>query len=125
MTDHRWQFYNPTTATTVRFPLNPAEGALPSMEKVVEATTTTSPSGQPLIFEGRQRPRSFSLSGTIIDESHYNFMVDWFNSSVACQVTDELGNTFSLYLIKFSPKRKNRTNAPWAMDFDAEALVTG
>lgn len=123
--NYRWQFYNPSTGQNIRFPLNPSEQSLPQREKTVEALTTTSPNGQPLIFEGREKPRTFPLTGVILTQEHYQFMVNWYDTKVACRITDELGNVFWLYLTKFNPKRKNRTNSAWAMDFDAEALVTG
>ncbi len=120
----RWNFSG--SWGSGQFPINPKEGALPQREKNVTITSqATSPYANPIIFEGRHNPSMFPFSGTILTQSHYNFMVSWFESPQTCLVTDELGNSFELYLTLFKPTRKNRHNHPWAMDYQAEAVIVG
>lgn len=121
----RWTLYNPSTGITLTFPRNPIEGVLPEYEKNVDLQTTTSPDGQPLMFQGRDKPRTMPFSGSIRDKEHFDFMLAWYRLSVPVTVTDHLGNTFSLYLVRFAPKPKNRHNNPWAANFDAAAVVLG
>ena len=124
--NHRWQFLNPSSGVSMRFPINPKEGALPSREKNVNlGTQPTNPYANPIIIEGRESPAKFAFSGTIISQAHYQFMVNWYNSPVSCRIIDDLGQTFWVYLTKFDPKRKNRHSHAWAMDYTAEGVITG
>ena len=121
----RWTLYNPATSQLLTFPRNPVEGALPGYEKNVTTGTTTSPEGQPLIWEGRAKVRTMPFNGNIRDKAHFDFMLAWYRAKVACVVTDDLGNTFTLYLTRFVPTRRNRHNNRWSATYEAEAVVLG
>lgn len=119
----RWTISGPMG--TIQFPLNPREGVLPLRQKQYTATTSADPDGAPIIYQGRDEPRTFPFTGTILYESHYDFFVEWYDAEVPCTVVDELGNSFQLWLTKFEPRRKIRHNYPWMADYDCEALVVG
>lgn len=118
----RWTITNADLGT-VTFPVNPSEGVLPALAKTVEVTGPVAYDGQPIIWEGREQPRTFPIKGAGRTQTHYNFMVNWYNSKKTATVVDDLGNTFTLYLTKFTPTRRNRTNYKWSFTFDAEAVV--
>lgn len=107
------------------FERNPREGALPQREKSVTASGTTAPAeeGNIVVFEGRDKPSTFDMSGTIASQAHYDFMVSWYDLRHQVRVTDDLGQVFWCYLTSFKPKRKNRHSHPWAADYEAQALI--
>jgi len=121
----RWTLYNPESGQTLTFPRNPLQGVAPRREKKITSQTSSSPDGQPLIFEGPQEVRMAKFSGSIKDEAHYRFMVAWFNLENACRVTNHLGEWMDIYMTVFDPKPKNRHNNPWAADFEAEGIIIG
>lgn len=120
MANHRWILQGYSLGV-IRFPINPREGALPNFEKKV--TVHTSSLGAPIFFEGRQEPQRMPFTGSILTQEHYQFFKSWFDHDYAVTITDDLGQTVNAYLVKFTPKRKNRHSHPWAADYDCEAIV--
>jgi hypothetical protein len=121
----RWTLHNPVTSTTITWPLNPREGALPNREKTYTAMGPTSPYGTQIVFQGRDKPITMSFSGGILEKSHYLFFSNWYDVPNEVTVTDELGNVFTMWLTKFQPKRKNRHSHAWAGEYEIEVLVLG
>jgi len=120
----RWQIYDPDTAGTWVFPINPASGALPSRERpIAQQAVSATDSGAVLLFEGSESAKVIGWDGTIVSEQFYRDMEAWFEKRRQVQLTDDLGNTWWVYLTKFTPKRMNRHNYPWAMTYDAECLI--
>lgn len=122
MAAFRWLLTSPLGGT-ISWPLNPREGALPSFDKTLTIRTTTG--GAPVIFEGAQPPQMMQITGSILEESHYDFFRNWHAQGYAVVITDDLGNNFTGYLKSFKPKRKIRHSHPWAADYDCEILVWG
>jgi hypothetical protein len=120
----RWQIYDPDTDDTWVFPSNPSEGAVPSRERnIVEQAVSASDSTAVLLFEGAENARRLGWKGTITTEAFYRAMEDWFDTRHQVQLTDDLGQSWWVYLTKFTASRINRHNYPWAMTYDAEVII--
>lgn len=119
----RWTFSS-SELGSVRFLINPNSGGLPIWQKQIEVTSSTS--GSPVLFEGRQQPVIMPFSGAILEEAHWTFFRTWYESGYSVSILDDLGNNIpNAYLTKFAPKRKVRHSHPWAGDYECEALVWG
>lgn len=120
----RWQIFDPDTDDTWVFPMNPREGAMPSREKnVVQQAVAASDSHNVLLFEGQDNPSRLAWEGTIYTQEFYLAMEDWFRKRRQVQLTDDLGQTWWVYLTKFDPRRINRHSHPWAMTYSVECLI--
>lgn len=120
---HRWTVWDPETDLTMRFPINPQEGALPQRERNISTIPVSAPDGRPLIFEGADNPQEFPCTGVILTKDHWDFFNDWYDSHRQMKVTDDLGNVWWLYMKKFAPKRKNRHSHPWFAEYEATFIV--
>lgn len=111
------------TLDGMTFPVNPERGVLPSMVKNVQTSGPVAYNGSPMIWEGREQPREFNFEGAGRTQAHYQFMVNWYNSLSRKTVVDELNNTFTMYLVEFSPERRNRTNYKWSFTYKAKGII--
>lgn len=110
----------------ITFPLNPTSGALPAIKKNITATGTTANwDGQNVLWAGSPDPQTIQFSGTIISPDHYELFKSWAEEYVVKEMTDDLGNSWTVLMIEFDPKRKNRHSHPWAMDYDATVQIVG
>jgi hypothetical protein len=121
----RWEVYDPDLDETWVFPMNPQSGALPERVKTIteQAVAASDAPGAALLFEGQDEPARLGWDGTILTEAFYLAMLTWFEKRRQLQLTDDLGQSWWVYLTKFSPKRMNRHNYPWAMTYSAECIV--
>jgi hypothetical protein len=120
----RWQIYDPDTDDTWVFPMNPREGAVPTREKnIAQQAVAASDSSNVLLFEGADSPSRINWDGTILTEDFYVAMEEWFDKRRQVRLTDDLGQTWWVYLIRFTPRRINRHSHPWAMTYEAEVLI--
>lgn len=119
----RWTIHDPDTGDDITLPMNPREGALPQLEKTISEVPTTAGEGAVLLWEGLDKAQRFPFAGAILQQAHYQLMVDWYHKRHQVLLTDDLGNQFWVYLISFKPRRRNRVKNRWSMTFDAEALI--
>lgn len=119
----RFTLTNTATGITQQWPMNPLEGVVPKRSKKVDAQTSSSPSGQPLLFEGRENPRRYPFKGNIRNKAHHDFLIAWYDWKVPAIIRDELDNTFTVYLVDLNITRRNRHNNPWSGTYEAEAIV--
>lgn len=125
MTVVRWQISDPDEDDTWVFPMNPKAGALPDRQKTITAQSVSASDAQGavLLFEGADAAPKISWNGTILTQDFYDDMNTWFDKRRQVQLTDDLNNTWWVYLTKFTPKRINKHNYPWAMTYDAEVMI--
>lgn len=122
MPSFRWKFYDPDPDTEVEWILNPNAGGDFTREKNVDANASSQ--GAPIMFEGRQKPVQMTMSGVILEEAQYDFFNTWFDLDHSVRVTNDLGQVFWAYCIKFTPKRERRRSHQWAMTYDLTVLIT-
>lgn len=119
----RWRFYDPLVPETYIFDINPNEGGTPAFKKNVAYQNTAAPNGRTLMFEGRDEYQTFSFSGTILIEAHYNAFLYWWQKRHQIHVTDDLGRQFWIYITTFDPKRVRAAHHPWKHTYTCEATV--
>lgn len=104
--------------------MNPKTGGMPAQAKTFVKQATTATGGGMVISEGADVAQTISLEGTITTEAHFRQLQAWFDDRVQLLVTTHLpGIAWWTYMQSFSPKPKNRSNAPWAMDYTIELLI--
>lgn len=113
----RWVFTDPTTSDEYEFDINPAEGGSPQFRKNIAYQNTSAPDGKVLMFEGRDATQELEITGTILEEDHYNALYEWWNKRHQVQVTDDLGREFMIYITAFEPKRERAIHYPWKHSF--------
>jgi hypothetical protein len=119
----RWTLTDPTVPETYTFPMNPNEGGTPGITKKITSSVTAAADGQALVFEGRPDPQKFTFSGSILDESHLESLIYWFQKEHQLQLTDDLGRQYWVYLTSFTPTRQRRASHPWRHTYQAEATI--
>jgi hypothetical protein len=118
-----WEFYDPVGNETYNWEINPNDGGYPSRSKNISYEATAAPNGQTLAFEGRESPASLSFSGTILTESQFNTLNDWYLKRNQIRLTDDLGREFWIYIKSFNPTRVRSINYPWRHNYSIEAIV--
>ena len=122
-----WEFYDPAgndgAGETYYWVINPSGGGYPSRSKGIAYNVTAAPDGQTVAFEGREAPMSLSFTGTILYESQFNTMTDWFNKRNQIRLTDDLGRQFWIYIKTFNAERVRAASHPWKHSYTMEAIV--
>lgn len=118
-----WVITDPATSETYAFEINPRDDGSLQYEKTISYKNTSSPTGNTVVFEGRDAPSATQFSGTVLTEAQYNQMVFWFNKRGALELEDDLGRVFTIYITKFSPKRKLSRQYPWRHEYTVDYFI--
>jgi hypothetical protein len=120
-----WRWEDLTEGTVLYMPLNPNSGASPAYQKNLTKQTTTAPGtqGSTIISEGADAPPTFSFSGVILTQEHYEFILTLWQKRHLLRLTDDLGRSFTLYFESFSPQRELSAHYPWRHTYEASAVV--
>jgi hypothetical protein len=123
MTVVKWVFTDPVDASTYTFAINPIGGGSPQLAKQITQKSSSAPDGQVTIMEGRDNPRTLEFNGTILDQSQYEAMIEWFGKRHVITITDDLGRTEHIYITDFSPTRKWSRSYPWRHEYSVKAAI--
>lgn len=123
MTVTRWTFTDPTDSTTYTFEINPESGGSPEYDKTLTTENTTAPGGAVLIYEGADPPLISSFDGKILSLAHYQALLLWWRKRWPVVMTDDLGRSQTIYIKKFSPKRRRAASHQYLHDFSLEYVV--
>jgi len=116
----KWIFTDPTNSTSYQFPMNPSDGGSPAYQKTISYSSAAGQGGNVLMFEGRDAVKTYSVTGTILTQEHYEAMITWFNKRHALTVTDDLGRTFSIYITGFTPRRRRSALYPYKHEYQLD-----
>lgn len=119
----KWTFYDPTTASTYVFAVNPSEGGSPSYSKNVNYQNTAAADGKTLVFEGRDEAQRLEWSGTILEQNQLDTFTTWFNKRHQILLTDDLSRQLWIYITKFTPKRERAIHSPYKHSYSMEATI--
>lgn len=119
----RWTVYDPVTAVTWTFPINPHAGGTPSRRKRIDSQNTSAPGGKTLLFEGQDEVQEISCDGTILDQALHDALVAWWEKRYQVQLTDDLGRVMWVYLKTFEPKRARNAERPWKHQYTITAVI--
>lgn len=110
-----WKFTDGVVPETYELEINPGEGGSPTFEKTL--TTIATPAGPPIVFEGRDKPRVFEISGALTTESQYNAFESWYNKNYQIKVTDDLSREFWIFITNLTMTRAPLRSHPWRHTF--------
>ena len=116
-----WVFKDIAGNDEYEFAINPIDASVPSLERTVTTKYTTD--GTAINIEGRIKPQKFEFSGTILHEAHYRKMEEWFAKSSQISLTDDLGRSYWIVLLNFSPTRNYSPDYPWRHEYNCTANV--
>ncbi len=116
-----WIFKDVVSNDEYEFAINPNTADVPSHKKRISTQYTAA--GAAINFEGRPEPQTFSFSGTILSEDHYNIMVEWTSKKTQINLSDDLGRKYWIYITNFSPTRNYSSQFPWRHEYTAQATV--
>lgn len=118
-----WVLSDPITSTTYELPINPDSGGTPARRKNFSYQNTAAPDGKVLMFEGREAPKTISVSGVILTEAHLDGLITWYNKRNAIELTDDLGRVYRVYITGLSPSRERRGTRPWFHTYSMEMTI--
>lgn len=116
-----WTFIDSTEEDEYEFAVNPLDASIPGLEKTVNTKYTAA--GTPINTEGRPLPQTFTFSGTILYEEHFNKMNEWFEKSTQVMLRDDLLRTYWVIINEFNPTRRYVSQYPWRHEYSATATV--
>jgi hypothetical protein len=118
-----WVLTDLTNNDTYSWDINPRQISMPR-RKTFTYQNTAAPGGRVLAFEGRDEPRKFTFSGIVLSQSQKEEMDAWFNKRHQMQLTDDLGETYTIYITSFNWSREGRTiQHQWRHSYEGEMLV--
>lgn len=118
-----WTLTDPVTAATYDLEINPNQGGTPSYNKNIQYQATAAPDGKVLMFEGRDEPKTMSVSGVILSQTLLDALVTWYEKRYAIEVEDDLGRTFKIYITSFQPQREFSVSHPWRHSYTLEYTI--
>lgn len=117
----RWTLTDPYTLEVLTFVINPSEGGEPSREKTVGYAQAKR--GGNIIYEGRDKVPEITWKGVILDTSQRDTFITWWDKRTPLTLTNDLGESYTIYIDKFTPVRKRVASRPYKADYDVHALL--
>lgn len=121
----RWTFLDPTDASTATFEMNPDSGGTPSREKNIVVQNTLGPNEKTLVVAIADNPEHIDFSGTILTPTMLDLINTWFSKTNPIELTDDLGRTYLIKMLKFDAKRVRKPYDLWFHTYTATAIVIG
>ena len=121
----RWRLEDTSTNEVYDFEVNPSAGGSPARRKNVVSRNTTAPEGNVVVFEGQRPPAEGEFSGTLLTQSQYEALADWYERPRPLLLTDDLGRTLTVYITEFVPERVRSANHPWKHRYTCRFLMLG
>lgn len=119
----KWQFSDTETAQSYTFEISPREGGNRSRKKNIQTQSSLSGTGQTILYEGRDEVESFDFSGVLLTQAQHDAFIEWFNKRNKINVTDEAGNTTTVYITEYSPTRGPKHSHLDRKTYNIRALV--
>lgn len=111
----RWNFQDNVISQSYNFDVNPNRGGTPSFQKNLSYSST--PAGSSIVFEGRDKPRTFTVSGTLREEAQLIALQTWFDKEYQVKITDDLGREFWIYITNLQFERAQTRRWPFRHTF--------
>lgn len=121
----QWKLTDYSTGTAVDFvfPVNPNEFSHPGKEVNVKNEQTVATSGSVVMFMGRPGVRKMQFGGSIRTQAFYDDMQTWMAKWNPLELTDDQGNTWSIIVEKYTPRRLRKANNQWRFNYTVDASV--
>lgn len=121
----RWRFQDPVTAETWDFPINPSSEDSPVRPRTLTSHWTTAmEDGQPIVFEGGRRARSWTIKGDVFTLADLNAVRGW-RRPYRVYVTDDLGRTFVVKVRRVATQPVRDVQYPEHHTYTLTAMLFG
>lgn len=117
-----WRFVDLNTGVSYAFEISPSQEDMTYSKNVVWANRH-GPNDRTLIYEGQDKPRELSISGSILSQEQYETMMEWFDTRDRVYVIDDLGRNFLVYIREFSPVRERKFSHSWYHTYTMRAVI--
>lgn len=123
----KWRFTDPVTSEVFIFDINPSpsSSAQPEYNKTLTYESTSDAGGQTIVFEGRSEPQRMEWEGVVFTQEEHERFVEWWQKRYQIEITDDLGETFLVYLTNYRPKRGSRVSHRERRTYSMTATLIG
>lgn len=119
----KWEFFDDVTNTTINLEINPSSVDMGGIQKQITEQGCSAPTGQRILFEGRQQPQVIKISGTVMTKAQYQVFENWANKNYQFRLTDDLNRVYWVYITNFSPTRRRNKEYEWLTNYSIEMTV--
>lgn len=120
-----WVITDPTDSTSYFFDVNPSDANTPIFEKSVSEMTLSAPGSRTLLFEGSDKAGKMSISGTLLSQDQHDALLLWYGKRRNLIVTTDLGQVFTMYMVKLGMSRSSSKSYPWKHKFNIDYIEIG
>jgi len=99
------------TPTIISFPINPNSGGSFTRSRNLSKDRTLT--GKPYVAIGSALPRTAEITGVILDEDSYNFLVTIFENMVQVLLTDDLERETWVFITDLELTSEPRRHSQW------------
>lgn len=121
----KWKITDSSTGTPVDwvFPVNPNEFKPPGRKATVKAESAIAPTGNVILFQGRDEVTKLSFSGLVNSETFHDELKEQLDKWHTLTLTDDQGSTWDIIIMTYSMKRVRRALNQWRYDYEVTATV--
>ena len=109
--------------TTYTFSVNPNSFKPPRRQARITQQTTVGSAGGVIVFQGRDQIPRGTMSGVVTSQSDYQALKAEFEKWYPLDLTDDLGNTWTVLFVSVDWTREKRKLNPWHFTYNVEFLV--
>lgn len=115
-----WVLTDPTDSSSYSFEVNPLNANTPTVEKTITEMASSASSGLPILFEGANKAGKMSISGTLLSQEQFDALNLWNDKRKTILVTDDLGQQWTMYMVRLTMNRVRNTSFPWKHTFNID-----
>lgn len=118
-----WKLTDSSTGSPVEFTFehNPSSAQYPGVEgNLTEEFTTT---GLPVLFAGPDTLPRMRFDGFTRTDTFYKNLKTWAQKRYVLTLEDDIGNSWVVIILSFTPARIRRPTVQWRFDFTIEMVV--
>jgi hypothetical protein len=107
------------------FPINPNTFDPPGREANIVQESLTAPNAQPLIFQGRDKVNTGSMTGLVNTEAFYQDLQLWADKHYVMVLTDDQGRSWNILITSVKWTRLRRAINQSRFDYTIDFLEVG
>lgn len=121
----KWTLTDPSGVAPANytFEINPSHGGIVSFKKLLIYNVYAAADGSLVALEGRQPLVDFQFVGDVLSQAQFTALELWYQKRNRVVVTDDLGQTFNVYIHSLAWTRKPSTNYPWFHSYTCDSKV--
>jgi len=112
-----------STPTTYTFAINPNSFTPPNRKASIVQEQTVSAAGGVILFQGRDTVPRGRMSGVVTTQTDYQNLKAEFDKWYPLDLTDDLGQTWTILITDVSWTREKRKLNPWHFTYTVDFYV--